>query len=150
MHGAGGVCGDELDHELFALADIAVAEAVALLGDVFENVGVPPAAHAEVHKARSRYVYAFKPAALERHIGSKRLRDLSRRHAHELRACHGVVCRIVAVCCVLGYLDAAAERKTGGQLALFDSCEICRVYKLRYLLLCLLYHICHIIYPLSF
>ena len=29
VHGAGGVCGHELDHELFALADVAVAEAYA-------------------------------------------------------------------------------------------------------------------------
>ena len=150
MHWAGWICGDELDHELLALADIAVAEAVALLGDVFENVGVPLAAHTEVHKAGACDVDAFKPAAVKLHVGNEGLRDLARRHAHELRACHGVVCRIVSVCGVLGYLYAAAERKPCGQLTLFGGREICGVYELRDLLFCLLYHICHIIYPLSF
>ena len=95
-------------------------------------------------------VDAFKPAAVKLHVGNEGLRDLARRHAHELRACHGVVCRIVSVCGVLGYLYAAAERKPCGQLTLFGGREICGVYELRDLLFCLLYHICHIIYPLSF
>ena len=150
MHGTCGVCGDELDHELFALADVAVAEAVALLGDVFENVGIPLAAHAEIHESGACDIDAFKPASVKLHVRDKRFRDLARRHAHELRACHGVVCRIVAVCCVLGYLDAAVERKSGRQLALFRRGEVCLGNKLRDLLFCFLYHVCHIIYPLSF
>ena len=150
VHGAGGVCGHELDHELFALADVAVAEAVALLGDVFENVGIPLAAHTEIHESGACDIDAFKPASVKLHVFNKRFRDLARRHAHKLCACHCVVCRIVAVCGVLGYLDAAVERKSGRQLALFRRGEVCLGNKLRDLLFCFLYHVCHIIYPLSF
>ena len=150
VHGAGGVCGHKLDHELFALADVAVAEAVALLGDVFENVGIPLAAHAEIHKAGACDIDAFKPASVKLHVRDKRFRDLARRHTHELCACHCIVCRIVAVCRVLWYLNAAVERKSGRQLALFRCGKVCRSNKLGYLLFCFLYHVCHIIYPLSF
>ena len=145
MHWACGVCGNELDHELLTLADIAAAVALALIVYKAHDIAVPLVAHAEVHKARACDLARCKPASVKLHVRNKRLGDLSRRHAHELCACHRKVCGVIAVCGVLGYLDAAVEGNALGQLALCGGGKICIIYELRYLLLGHLNHVCHFI-----
>ena len=53
VHWACGVCGNELDHELLTLADIAAAVICALRVYKAHNIAVPLVAHAKIHKARA-------------------------------------------------------------------------------------------------
>ena len=146
MHGACGVCGNKLHHKLLTLADIAVTVSVALSVYKAHNIAVPFIAHAEVHKARAGDLAGCKPASVKLHVRNKRLGGLPRRHAHELCACHREVCGVIAVCGVLGYLDAAVESQTLRQLALCGGGKVCVVYELGYLLLGHLNHVCHFIF----
>ena len=144
VHGAGGICRDELDHELFAAAHVAASVAFALGGDIFKYVAVPFIAHAKVHEARARDLDGLEPASVKLHIVDERLSRLARRHTEKLGACHGEVRGVISVCGVLGYLDAAPKLKPRGELAFSGRGNIRPVNELGYLILGHLYHICHI------
>ena len=149
VHGTRGVCGDEFDHELFALADVAASVIGPLTEDGLYNVRVPAFAETEVHKAGSRYLDGVKPGAGKVKVCEQYLCDLAGRHTHRLRTGEGVVCGVVAVCGVLGDLNAAGKCNALRQFALFGSGGVCLADKLRDLLLCALYHV-HRLYLKSF
>ena len=143
VHGAGGVCGDELDHALRAVSDVHAAVILALSGDVLQHVAVPALTEAEVDEAGAGDLDGVEPRAIKLHVRRERFGDLARRHVQHAGAGHGVVCGIVAVGGVLGYLNAAAEHRARGQLALFYGLLAGLVQNTAYLLFCVMYQICH-------
>ena len=116
-HGARGIGGDELHHDLLAGPPIGPAVVGSLPLDVHEQFLIPAVREPEIQKAGTGSLGGAKEAAFQRKVADERLRDFARRHAQGLRAVHRVVGRVVAVFRVTGDLHAAFEFCTRGQLA---------------------------------
>ena len=118
VHGAGGIGGDKLHHQLFAAALVHAAVVCALGIDAGEHVGIPAGREAEVDEAGAGHLDRRKPASVQIQVLRKRLGDFARGHVQGARAGHGVVCGVVAVLGVLRDLHRAAEHSALGELSL--------------------------------
>ena len=136
-HRAGGVGGDELDHDLLAVAVVHAAVVRALGLDAMQHVGVPLWREAEIQEAGARDLGGGKPALREIEMGNQRLGNLSGRHAQRLGRGHGVVRGEVAVGGILRLLHAAAELALPAEFARGDGGIICLMQQCVQRLLCL-------------
>ena len=149
VHGAGGVGGDKLHHQPLAVAHVHPAVVRALSGDISQHVGIPALRKAEVDKAGACHLHRGKPAALQLHVGHQGLRDLPGGHVQGLGPGHGVVCGVIAVGGILGDLNAAGKRRTGGQLAFFHGLVVGGGEYFAYPVLGALNHVSHLSVLLS-
>ena len=149
VHGAGGIGGDELHHDLLPLALVQTAVVLALAGDGSEHIGVPAVGQAEVQKAGAGGLQRGKPGSLQLRILDQRLGDLARGHAQDAGAGHGVVGGKIAVGGILGDLHRAAEPCPGGQLTLLRRALIGLLQNLVYAVFRFLDPIRHVMLPPS-
>ena len=97
---------------------VAAPEIGALGADIFQHVGIPLRAEAEVQEAGTRDLHGVKPAPGKVHIRGEPLCGGAGRHPERFGGSHGVVCRVVAVAGVLRDLHIAVDFGTGGELPL--------------------------------
>ena len=89
---AGGIGGDEFDHDLDALTGPGTAEVGPLREDPRDDPGHPRSSEPDVQEARRRDDDRFAGAALQKRLlgnASKRLRELHRLLARDLRGLQG-------------------------------------------------------------
>ncbi len=116
VHGAGGVGGDKLHHDLPARQGVgaAVGRALALHG--VHDPGVPGGAEAEVEEARPGDLRGGEIAAGEVQVLQQNLGDVPGTHLHGLGGRQGEGGGIVAVGGVLGDLHPGPDGYVSGEL----------------------------------
>ena len=121
VHRAGGVGGNELDHDLFRLCSLGAAVVFAHLEYTADGLLVPALVQGKVHEARACDGHGVEDAALELEVRDDALCDLARRHVQRLCALHGKGGRPVAVGGILRGLYCDRRDAALGQFACCNS-----------------------------
>ena len=116
VHGAGGVGGDKLHHDLLPVEDVGAAVVLPFGLHGGEDIPEPGFAQAEVQKAGARDLGGGEVAAAEVQVGKQRLRDLAGRQLQLPGAGHGDGAGEVAVGGILGDLHGRRGDLRLGQL----------------------------------
>ena len=115
VHGAGGVGGDELHHDLLPVPLVALAVSRALPLDVGEHLAVPAGAQVEIQKAGAGNLGPLEVGALQVQMVQDDLGDGPGRHVQGLGPGHGKGGCVVAVADLLGDIHIAPHHRPGGE-----------------------------------
>ena len=148
VHGAGGVGGDELHHDLLAVEGVGAAVVLALGLHGGHHVVIPSFAQAEVQKAGARDLGGGEVAAIQGKVGKQGLRDLAGGQLQLPGAGHGEGAGEVAVGGVLGDLHGDRGDLGLGQLPGGGRGGVGRQGQAGGLVFRILDHVDHIIFSL--
>ena len=141
VHGAGGVGGDELHHDLAALQHVAASVVLARRLNGGNGIVEPLIAQTEVHKAGACDLHGGEVAALQRHMLRQNRRHLTGVHLHSLGRRQTERGGVVAVGHVLGDLHRRLDGHALRQEVFLYSGGVSLLCQLLYLFLGLLDHI---------
>ena len=139
VHGACRICGDKLNVDTLALAEIGAAVVLAFCADIHEYLRIKTVGKPEIDKSGSRCLTGGKESALKIDILRYRCGYLRGRASEHSRPRHGGVCGIVAVVPVGGNLHLKFGELRLGQLACGHSSFRCVLYELTQRILDLFY-----------
>ena len=143
VHGAGGVGGDELHHDLLPVPLGVGAVLSPLPLHVGKDLLVPLGAQGEVQKTGTGNLHLLEVAPLQVQVVHDGLGDGPGGHAQGLGPRHGVGGGVVPVGGVLGNLNGGLHLRTGGQLARLHGLLIGRLSQLGHLGPGFLNLVCH-------
>ena len=141
MHGAGGVGGDELHHDLAARQHVAASVVLARRLNGGNGIAEPLIAQPEVHKAGACDLHRGEIAVLQRHMLRQNRRHLTGLHLHGLGRRQTERGSIVAVGHVLGDLHRRLDGHAFRQEVFLYSGGVSLLCQLLHLFLGLLDHI---------
>ena len=126
MHRAGGVGGNELNHDLFRLLRLRAAVVRTHLQYIFDRLFIPALVKREIHKAGSGNFHRIKAAARQIQMLHNRLRDLAGCGAQRFGTLHGKGGCPVAVRRILRGLHRNGRNVACGQHTRLHSFVVCR------------------------
>ena len=115
VHGAGGIGGDKLHIDPFALTVVDVTVSGALFADGTEDFTVPALRKPEVDEAGTGDRDRGEKAPVQGAVFHQRVGDLARRHMKRAGTDHRVVCGIVAIGDILRDFHGAGELGARGE-----------------------------------